>query len=302
MVAPGRRAPPRGRRAAAAGTRGRAGAGVLRRRLTPGGVRPGTHRPRWVREVGSYGGRVHVVGDTVFLVSGNGGVSAVDAATNKQRWRHPVTGQSQPVFFGYGDGRTGYALETSADGTYTDVTAVDPVRGTTLWHHRLDGTLDQAGAGPGQVLYFVERNRDTEAVGVVRYDPASGDEHRVPLTTRLSSPTYTASGDTVYLLGSDGGLVAVDSRRTTARAAQRWRQDTSVSNASWPVVGDGLLCFSAADGRLLGWTPRTATCSADPGPHPQGGPGLAGGDARAGDRRREGVRGRAGRHDPRGGG
>ncbi|MEV0281865.1 serine/threonine-protein kinase [Streptomyces sp. NPDC050610] len=208
---------------------------------------PRTKRVRWSRDVSAYGGRVYHAGDTVLLVAADGTVTAVDSATNKERWHHRVAGQDQPQFSSYGDGHAAYAVTPSPDGRHTQITAVDPVRGTTLWQRRSEGSLTAAGTGPSGVLFLTATAADTRTSAVVRYDPATRVEHRVRLSSPLAAVSVTARGSMVYLLGAEGGLVAVD----TARGGRGWRLETSVANASQLVAGEGRLYFSAADGRLL---------------------------------------------------
>ncbi|NUS88345.1 MAG: PQQ-binding-like beta-propeller repeat protein, partial [Streptomyces sp.] len=212
---------------------------------------PKTGHPRWSRDVASYEGRVYPSGDTVLLVAADGVVTAVNGATNKQRWSHTVPGHTHPAFVSYGDGRTAYALTTSADGSHTLVTAVDTARGTTSWQRSFRGNLTPAGADSAGVLYLTGTDDQTRTATVVRYDPAHRAEHRVALAKPVSATSAAVRGGLVYLLCADGGLVAVDPRRTDPAAAQRWRMETSVGNSSPLVAAGDRLYFSAADGRLL---------------------------------------------------
>ncbi|MFE2673949.1 protein kinase domain-containing protein [Streptomyces hygroscopicus] len=212
---------------------------------------PTTHRVRWSRDVSGYGGRVYSSGDTVLLVAPDGRVAAVNGATNEERWSHPLPGHTRPVFFSYGDGRTAYALTTSGDGSHTLVTAVDTVRGTTRWRASLSGNLVPAGRGPGGVLLLTETDAETRTTAVVRYDPERRAARRLALAAPMSTISAATSGNRVYVLGTDGGLVAVDTARQGSARARLWRLETSVANASPLVAADGRLYFSAADGRLL---------------------------------------------------
>ncbi|MER6145101.1 serine/threonine-protein kinase [Streptomyces sparsogenes] len=240
--------------------------------VSPDGARlraldPKTGRPRWSRDVAAYQGRVYPSGDTVLLVAADGTVTAVDGATNERRWRHAFPGHTVPAFVSYGDGRTAYALSTTGDGSRTLVTAVDTARGTTRWQRSFSGTLTPAGIDSSAtdssptdsegVLFLTGTDAQTRTATVVRYDPGRRAERRVTLATPVFATSAAVRGGMVYLLCSDGGLVAVDPRRTdrTDRTdgapAQRWRLETSVSNASPLVAAGDRLYFSAADGRLL---------------------------------------------------
>ncbi|QKV97671.1 serine/threonine-protein kinase [Streptomyces sp. NA02950] len=226
--------------------------GGLLRVVSPDGARlealdPATHRVRWRRDVSGFGGRVYPAGDTVLLVAADGTVRAVNGATNRERWRHRLPGHARPSFFAYGDGRTGYAVTTSPDGSRTLVTAVDTVRGTTRWRHAFTGQLTPAGAGPRGALLMTETDSRTRTTAVVRYEPGRRAVRRSALTTPVSATSAVTRGGAVYLLCADGGLVAVD----TGRGERGWRLETSVANASPLVATDGRLYFSAADGRLL---------------------------------------------------
>ncbi|MFE9068204.1 PQQ-binding-like beta-propeller repeat protein [Streptomyces violaceusniger] len=230
--------------------------GGLVQTVSPDGGRlraldPTTHDVRWGREVSRYDGGVYSSGDTVLLAAPDGTVTAVNGATNKERWSHRLPGHARPAFFSYGDGRTAYAVTTSGDGAHTLVTAVDTVRGDTRWHASLSGNLTPAGSGPGGVLLLTETDTRTRTTAVVRYDPERRTARRVALSAPVSATSAVTSGDRVYVLGADGGLVAVDTGREGAARARLWRLETSVANASPLVAADGRLYFSAADGRLL---------------------------------------------------
>ncbi|WNE98009.1 serine/threonine-protein kinase [Streptomyces luomodiensis] len=229
--------------------------GGLVQSVSPDGKRltaldPTTHRVRWSRDVSGYDGRVYSSGDTVLLTAPDGTVTAVNGTTNEERWSHPLPGHARPSFFSYGDGRTAYAVTTAGDGSHTLITAVDTERGTTRWRASLSGNLVPAGSGPGGALLLTATDLETRTTAVVRYDPRRHAERRVALTAAVDATSAVTSGDRVYVLSTDGGLVAVDTRRAGAKA-QLWRLETSVANASPLVAADGRLYFSAADGRLL---------------------------------------------------
>ncbi|WP_058045660.1 protein kinase domain-containing protein [Streptomyces roseifaciens] len=216
---------------------------------------PADGEPRWTRDVSAYRGRVYHAGDTVLLVAADGTVTAVDGGTNKERWRHGLglPERSKPVFSFYGRGPV-YAVAPAGQGRHrTRILAVDPARGTTLWERTADGDLTAvgAGAGPDGALLLTAPDKDNRVTAVVRYEPGTRREMRVPLATPLNvaSAVAAARGDAVYLLSTDGGLTAVG---TAERRGQLWRLDTSVANASALVAADGdRVYFSAADGRLL---------------------------------------------------
>ncbi|MFH8369040.1 serine/threonine-protein kinase [Streptomyces sp. NPDC018031] len=231
-------------------------AGGLVQVLSPDGTRlealdPVTDRVRWDRDVSAFGGRVYRAGGTVLLVAVDGTVTAVDAATGKERWRHRMDGHQLPGFFADAAGRTAYASSVAGDGSRTLVTAIDPVRGTTRWQRRLTGNLTPAGTGPAGVLQLTSADPQSRTDAVVRYDPRDDTERRAPLVAPVSAISVAARGDVVYLLSGDGGLLAVDTRRTDAARAQLWRLETSVGNASPLLATADRVYFSSADGRLL---------------------------------------------------
>ncbi|MGA5132482.1 protein kinase domain-containing protein [Streptomyces olivoreticuli] len=242
--------------------------------ITPDGDRlsaldPAKGEQRWARDVSAYGGRVYHAGDTLLLVANDGTVTAVDGASGKERWSHKLPGNAKPVFSSfadsdagsYADPRTGggrdggapvYAVSPAGAGQHrTQLLALDPLRGTTLWQRTLDGDLTAVGVGPRGALYLTAVDSRDRVSAVVRYSPADQREHRVSLSTPLSVTSAAARGDAVYLLSSDGGLTAVGVDPDGPGGGQRWRLDTSVANASALVLADGRLYFSAADGRLL---------------------------------------------------
>ncbi|MFI8991407.1 PQQ-binding-like beta-propeller repeat protein [Streptomyces antimycoticus] len=230
--------------------------GGLVQTVSPDGKRlraldPTTHDVRWSREVSRYDGGVYASGDTVLLAAPDGTITAVNGTTNKERWSHRLPGHARPAFFSYGDGRTAYAVTTADNGAHTLVTAVDTVRGDTRWRASLSGNLAPAGSGPGGVLLLTETDARTRTTAVVRYDPKRRTARRVALSAPVSATSAVSSGDRVYMLGADGGLVAVDTGREGSAQARLWRLETSVANASPLVAADGRLYFSAADGRLL---------------------------------------------------
>ncbi|MGP3984607.1 protein kinase domain-containing protein [Streptomyces sp. KR80] len=224
--------------------------------VSPDGTRlealdPATGRTRWSKDVSAYAGGLYHAGDTVLLVSDDGGVRALEGATGEELWRRPLAGHARPVFPPYGDSRTAYAVSLSTDGSHTLVTAIDPATGDLRWKHRLSGNLTPLGrAGDGSLLLSsMDLEQRTDAI--VRYDPDRRRERRIPLVFPLTSATAAVHGDTVHLLAYGGTLLAVDTRRTSARAAELWRMETSVSNTSPVTVAGDRLYFTGADGRLL---------------------------------------------------
>ncbi|MFI9723773.1 PQQ-binding-like beta-propeller repeat protein [Streptomyces sp. NPDC052396] len=234
---------------------------------------PATGSPRWKRDVSAFGGRAYPAGDTVLLVARDGKVTAVNSSTGLERWRHALPGVRNPVLVSYGVGPA-YAVAPTADGRSTQVLAVDPDSGATLWQWTGQGALTPTGTDPdGDTLFLTETDSDNRVSSVLRYDPASGHERRVPLHEPVLGSSAVSYGDTVYVLSSDGGLTAVD----IEAGRQLWRLETSVANAS-PLVAEGQrLYFSAADGRLLAVDTRRGALLGQTAPRPaRAGQGFAG--------------------------
>ncbi|MFC8079606.1 PQQ-binding-like beta-propeller repeat protein [Streptomyces sp. NPDC057307] len=208
--------------------------------------------PAWSTDVTGNQGGVHHAGDTVLVVKPDGRVEALNGATGKRRWEHPLPGHTNPVL-GLHSPRTGhiYASESSDDGGTTLVSAVDPKTGELAWQRRLDGNLEPVATDRG-ALFLTSLDLDSMTDAVVRYDPASGDVRRAPLPYLVSGAQVAARDDTAYLLVRGGTLLAVDTTRTEKNAKPRWRLETDVARASGPVVtAGGRLYFSAADGQLI---------------------------------------------------
>jgi outer membrane protein assembly factor BamB len=216
------------------------------------GLDPDTGKTRWDFDMSAYHGAYYSAGSTVLLIAPHGGVTAVDSATGRERWHRSLPGHTRPVFATYGDSGSLYAVEVADDGASTLVTAVDPADGTQQWQRRLDGDLTPVGSSGG-ALYFTAADAESRTDAVVRYDLADRTTLRVPLALPMSGAQAAVHGDTVYVFGYGGALVAVD----TGLRKQLWRTETSVTEASLPVVAGGRLYLTAADGRLLAFDEKT---------------------------------------------
>ncbi|MFF4189286.1 PQQ-binding-like beta-propeller repeat protein [Streptomyces sp. NPDC001691] len=233
-----------------------------------------TGKPVWSADVSAYSG-VHPAGATVLLTTADGRVAALNSATGKESWRKPLGGpRSQWVVppgvvpsggegAGSASGAAGpvYVATPSADGASTSVSAVDPATGTVRWQARADGRLRPVGAGPGAVFLIA-----TDAAGftsaVVRLDTATHAARRTTLTAPLDQAQAGIDGDSVYLFGAGGALVAVDS----AQGGEKWRLDTGVARASRPVASGGQVYLTGADGRLLAFDARRGVLTGQTNP------------------------------------
>ncbi|MEN8655006.1 PQQ-binding-like beta-propeller repeat protein [Streptomyces sp. 21So2-11] len=248
----------------AAGSSRRAGqdrtpvlSGGLLHVVAPGGDRlealdPTSGAKRWSIGISAYPTILHTT-RSVLLVAADGTVVAISNVTGKTRWTERRGGLgTQWVASG---GGPALSVTPSADGTSSTVGAVDPDSGAELWEERLDGMLSPVAASGG-ALFLLAYDTDSLTNAVVRLDTAPGAaaraSRRVPLVTPVDQAQAAVHGDTVYVFGAGGSLLAVDTRRTgSAQDAQRWRLETSVSRASQPVAAQGRVYLAAADGRLL---------------------------------------------------
>ncbi len=126
------------------------------------------------------------------------------------------------------------------------MTAVDPATGAVKWQRRVEGRLDLVAARDG-TAWFTSATVDLYTDDVLRYDVAARTLHRTALRIPQAQAQTVLRGDTAYLLGSEGSLVAVDTRTSK----ELWRVETSVTKASAPVVSGHRLYLSAVDGRLI---------------------------------------------------
>ncbi|MFI8963647.1 protein kinase [Streptomyces sp. NPDC053493] len=237
--------------------------------------------PGWSTDLTGHFADARPAGDVLLLGSSSGAVTALDGATGRQLWRHPLHGHTAPRFGPY-DPATGlvHVFEETADGRHTLVSSVRATSGEVVHQRRLSGRLvpgatgpgatgsgatgsgakgpgvatGSGAKGPGGTLFLMVQGHEGLTDAVVRYDVARGTTKRVALPFRFGEPRIAARGDVVYVLDRTGALVAVDTADSAdpARQGVSWDLDTAAGRVSPPVVGDdGHLYFSAADGRLL---------------------------------------------------
>ncbi|MGA5082297.1 PQQ-binding-like beta-propeller repeat protein [Streptomyces griseoincarnatus] len=216
---------------------------------------PATGEPVWQQDdTPAYEG-IRAVGDTLLLTGSDGMVTGVDSASGETRWSRRIPGQAVPYFTSF-DGEknpAAYAATTSDDGSTTRVTAVDPATGDVRWDAEFEGTLTPAGIADGQVFLLADGGIHGDTAAVVRYRPDTGVNQRVTLPVPVADAEAGVRGDTVYLMGAGGSLVAVD----MAAGVQRWRLETGISWGSVPASDGRHVFVSAPDGRLLGVDART---------------------------------------------
>ncbi|AZM60829.1 MULTISPECIES: serine/threonine-protein kinase [unclassified Streptomyces] len=226
---------------------------------------PATGERVWRKDAPEYQG-LEAVGDMLLLTRGDGTVTGVDAASGETRWSTRIPGHGVPYFTSFAretaeTGETGtagqavkaaepsaYTTSTSRDGGRTRVTAVDPATGEVRWDAELEGSLTPVGAAGGDVYLVADGDVSGDAEAVLRYTPATGDTRRVTLEVPVAEAQGGVHGDTVYLMGAGGSLVAVD----MAAGTERWRLETGVSRGSVPASDGRHVYVTAPDGRLLG--------------------------------------------------
>ncbi|MFF4471979.1 serine/threonine-protein kinase [Streptomyces sp. NPDC001599] len=213
---------------------------------------PATGEPEWQEDMPAYDG-LRTVGDMLLLTRADGMVTGVDSASGRTRWTHRIPGQAVPYFTSFAGERhpAAYATSQSGDGRRTHVTAVEPASGDVRWDTELAGALTPVGAAAdGSVFLVAEGATYGDVRTVVRYTPGTGATRRVtlPIPVEQASASAGVRGDTVYLMGAGGSLVAVD----MAAGKQAWRLETGVSRGSAPVSDGRHVYVTAPDGRLLG--------------------------------------------------
>ncbi|AOR32852.1 serine/threonine protein kinase [Streptomyces fodineus] len=199
------------------------------------------------------GTMVRYTARTALLTAADGKITGVDSASGRTRWSHRIPGQRTPSFVSFPGDPLAYATSTSADGSSTQLSAVDPQSGDVRWQAHLAGTLEPVGSEGGSVFFLSIGSVYGETKAVVRYTPATRSTRRVTLPLASQEAHATVRGNVVYLLATGGSLQAVD---MDARK-QLWRVETSVSRGSAPVADDRYVYFTAADGRLLAVAART---------------------------------------------
>lgn len=225
--------------------------GGLAHVLTHAGTRlealdPSSGRARWQLDVSPYRG-FRYAGDMLLMISADGRVTGVDSASGETKWARRIPGLSEAYVVSFPRSPWVFVASASADGARTRVMAVDPNAGDVRWDVRLNGALTPVGAADGDVFFLSGSGDYGEAKAVVRYTPESRATRRVTLPVPVTQAQATVYGGVAYLLGTNGSLVAVDTRA----GKHLWSLQTAVSQGSAPVSDGRRVYFTAADGRLL---------------------------------------------------
>jgi serine/threonine protein kinase/outer membrane protein assembly factor BamB len=225
---------------------------------------PASGEPVWQENTAEYRAFAHA-GSTLLLTGADGHVTAVSGATGRTLWSHPVPGHRAPRLHWFPGDPLAYATSTPADGSGTQVTAIDPGTGRVRWDARLAGELTPVGssatsASPGDsggsdgsdgaggsVVFVAVDAVYREARAVVRYTPATRTERRTALPVPLAQAHGTVRGNTAYLIGTGGRLVAVD----LEGLRERWSVETGAPRAAAPAADGRHVYVTAPDGRLL---------------------------------------------------
>ncbi|MEU2164598.1 PQQ-binding-like beta-propeller repeat protein [Streptomyces sp. NPDC019208] len=250
------------RRAAGAGAGPEVGAGYeagapvlsggLLHVTTAGGQRlealdPESGATRWTAGIGSDTTVGHADG-CVLLAGADGDVRALDGATGEELWRKRRGAPGTQWAPGPRGSGTVLAVTPGADGAGTTVRAIGTRDGGVRWEKRLEGALSPVPSASPGALFLLATDSDDFTTAVVRLDTATREARRVPLRVDVDQAQAAVAGDTVYLAGTGGSLLAVD---TADGGGQRWRLETYMARSSRPVVDGGRVYLSGADGRLL---------------------------------------------------
>ncbi|MET9250934.1 PQQ-binding-like beta-propeller repeat protein [Nonomuraea sp. NPDC003709] len=209
--------------------------------------RPGARAPGPVRERGwihPTDGAVHaepvVAGGVVYATSGDGTVSALDAATGGLRWSFRTGG---PVQFDHVvmDG-TVFVANTSGR-----LTALDAATGRPRWSRRLNVAGDLVGAA-GRLYAWTRSPAWSANADVVALDAASG---RRAWAFRpegdVLNPDPVLAGDVVHVGGDHGMVYAL----AAASGARKWRfRAGGARDHTYLARAGGVVYAASTDGEV----------------------------------------------------
>ncbi|MER7841457.1 serine/threonine-protein kinase [Streptomyces sp. NPDC096040] len=215
---------------------------------------PASGSSRWKQDLPPHQG-MKITKSILLVVGADKVITGLDSKSGRTRWSMPVSGSGTPSLSSFAGDPLAYATSTSADGTHTLVTALDPGTGAKRWEARLAGDLRPVGSAGGSLFLLSVDTASGATDAVVRYTPDAKAARRVTLPVPRLAPGAAVRGDVVYLLSAGGSLEAVD----LERGKRLWALQTSVSRGSAPAADNRHVYFTAADGRLLAVDARKGT-------------------------------------------
>jgi outer membrane protein assembly factor BamB len=176
---------------------------------------------------GPIGSSVAVIGGTVFLVSGDGEVHALDLETGAEIWTESLgaeAGAASPLVV------SGSLFIGDMSGA---LHAIDPNRGAELWTFRADGPISGAAGAAGELVVAA-----TTAGTAYAVDATSGE---VAWQSKLPggvSRSIAVSADGAYFGAAGGWLVAL----RVADGTPMWQTRLASSgHGGTPAFADGLV-------------------------------------------------------------
>jgi outer membrane protein assembly factor BamB len=182
-----------------------------------------------------------VVGGRLYVAMNQGLVMALDAASGRVIWRHPLgrcTASSPAVAEGVlvigalGPSRNCHANVPSY------VVGLDARDGRTLWRHRT-GLVESSPLAVGRTVIYGSSDGRVDALAVT--------DGRIHWSVRTNGPVKAGaarSGPTVYIGSYDGSLYAIDA----GTGAVRWREPAGAPFYATPAVASGRVVAATTDG------------------------------------------------------
>jgi len=185
-----------------------------------------------------------VVGDTLFVASIEGNLTALNTSDGTRLWPDSILGGSDSKVAVYGS----LAVEGGlvyVGGYNGKVYAINSESGALRWVYPREGNIEPIVGGlvVSQVnVYFGDSDGK-----VYTLDAATGDKVGEPFQTGdkvWSSPTI--DGDTLYVGSFDKKLYALN----TADGSEKWQFEVGGAIGSTPLVYDNTVYIGAFDGRF----------------------------------------------------
>ena len=203
----------------------------------PGPGPAGTAAVRWTFKAGApIGSQVLVVGTTVYLVSIDGTIHAVDIGTGVQLWDTPIAGlvRGSPAI------ADGLLIVGGDDGAH----AVGIADGKAAWANTGVGTVQGASAIVDHEAVFASDEGTATAL-----DTRTGSTlWSTPLGAMDGTSVAAAAGTAIF--GLDDGVVV---SLALTDGAEQWRVDTgTAARLGTPTIADGRVYLAALDGGPAG--------------------------------------------------